>query len=104
MSFTVSEKVDINGTCLQGYVSATRRKIQSVFGKPTLKGYRHDKVTTEWAIQFDDGLVATLYDYKRYSAGSPKMDEEYGWHIGGHDRAAVDRVRETLESGEWRLI
>ena len=52
------------------------------------------KVTTEWIARFDDGAVATVYDWKRYDEGAPGMDEVYDWHIGGTDGTGVaDRIR-----------
>lgn len=100
--FRVDDTVDVNGTSLVGSIEITRREIEVVFGKPTYRGDRYDKVTCEWTIQFDDGTVATIYDWKRYSDGTPKMDEKYDWHIGGHSTAAEDYVRDYLN--EWALV
>jgi hypothetical protein len=94
MGFT-TENVSIDGTWLQGYMTATRREIEITFGEPYLWG-EGDKVTTEWAIQFDDGTIATIYDWKRYEMGAPAMDERIEWNIGGRDHIAVDRVKDAL--------
>lgn len=102
MKFTVSEDVDINGTSLRGEVVATRKQIEAVFGKPTYRGDRYDKVTCEWDVEFEDGTVASIYDWKRYSDGSPKMSEEYEWHIGGATELAVEYVKACLS--EWALV
>lgn len=76
---------EIAGVSLVGYITTTRRHIESVFGAPTWDTPSPDgKVTTEWNLEFEDGTVATIYDYKRYEEGAPALDEVYEWHIGGH--------------------
>jgi hypothetical protein len=89
MKFT--KNADANGTSLVGYVRTTYAKIVEVFGEPDHRG--GDKTTVEWALQFDDGTVATIYDWKEYR--TPK--EVYDWHIGGFSKYAQDRVVDTLK-------
>lgn len=91
-----------NGTSLQGYVTETFRTLAETFGSPESLGVE-DKITVEWAIQFEDGTVATIYDWKRYELGAPGLDEVYEWHIGGHTLSAVDRVVTALEDESFRL-
>lgn len=91
MQFT-TENVDVNGTSLRGYIKTTRAAIEAVFGAPD-ETY-DDKVTTEWDIQFEDGTIATIYDWKLGFA--PGMDEKYEWHIGGKSFDAVERVEQAL--------
>jgi hypothetical protein len=98
MNFT-TDNVDPNGTWLQGYMEATRREIEAVFGKPFYEtDDTFDKVTTEWVIQFEDGTIATVYDWKRYEEGAPSMDERTTWNIGGRDQIAVDHVTHAVKS------
>lgn len=95
MGFT-TDNVEINGTWLQGHLpNATRRELEAVFGEPQFWG-EGDKVTTEWAIRFDDGTVATIYDWKRYEMGAPAMDERITWNVGGKTPIAVERVEDAL--------
>ena len=90
IQFVNSSKVSINGTCLQGYIETTYDELVSVFGEPTtLKG---DKVTVEWKIQFSDGTVASIYDWKL--SETPK--EYYPWHIGGCTRNAVNYINKCM--------
>lgn len=99
MLFTTIE-ADINGTSLQGEFIATRAEIEAVFGQPTYSTQDEwEKVTTEWDITFSDGTVATIYDWKRYEMGAPKMHESYQWHIGGHTSHAVSLVIQTMKEG-----
>ena len=83
------------GTSLQGYVEATRSFLELLLGEPTEYG-EGDKVTTEWAVEFDNGVIATIYDWKRYEMGAPEMDEVIEWHIGGNGNEAVYQVCELL--------
>lgn len=91
----------LDGTHLQGYVGADRRTLEQVFGEPHEfvqdDGMWDGKVTTEWIIQFADGAVATVYDWKRYGQGSPALDEFITWHIGGHrESGVVERIKDLL--------
>ena len=96
-TFTNSTSVNIHMTHLQGSIVATRREIEAVFGAPTVEG-EFDKTTTEWRLQFDDGTVATIYDWKRYDLGAPAMDERITWNIGGHAAQAYFRVADAMLS------
>lgn len=97
ITFENSEDVDIIGTSLRGYITATRNDIAAVFGEPTFDGSRYeDKVTTEWYLEFSDGTVASIYDWKRYEDGQPAGDEVIQWNIGGKTNRAVDLVEEFM--------
>jgi hypothetical protein len=90
------EASDSNGTHLQGDVTATKRDLKGLLGKPLFESfYADDKVLTEWIIEFKDGMVATLYDWK---LDEPlQMDDNYAWHIGGHKKEVVERVRQLIK-------
>ena len=82
--------VSTSGSCLQGYIETTYDELVDVFGEPTkLKG---DKVNVEWTIQFSDGTVATIYDWKQ-----PETPMEYyPWHIGGFTHRAAKLVTNCM--------
>lgn len=83
-----------NGTSLQGYVTCDYAKLVEVFGKPTYgPDDRGDKVTCEWCIEFEDGSVATIYDWKEYETPFGT----YSWHIGGKNTRAAWNVQDLLE-------
>ena len=91
----------VSGTHLHGYITATRDEIEAVFGKPTIaNGDPDDKVTTEWYLIFEDGTVATIYDWKRYGLGAPYNDERIEWNVGGHD----DRARRCIANAMSRQV
>jgi hypothetical protein len=86
--------IDVNFTSLQGYIQATRAQLEKVFGIADCQ--IGDRTTTEWQVQFENGTVATLYDWKEERA--PGMTESYNWHIGGVDRQAVERVHDAFRA------
>jgi hypothetical protein len=91
MKFTTD--ANRNGTCLQGYITAYFHQLVEVFGEPELGG---DKTTAEWALTFEDGTIATIYDWKEYATPMG----EYRWHIGGHSPAAVWAVIDAFEAAK----
>jgi hypothetical protein len=90
ITFENSPKVSINGTCLQGYIETTYDELVKVFGKPTELGGCY-KVTVEWTLQFSDGTVASIYDWKL----SETPMGTYRWHIGGKSQHAVNLVHQV---------
>ena len=92
----------VNGTHLQGYVFATYDEIKAILGEPN-DGPDADidgKVTCEWIIEFEDGTVATIYDWKTYS-GTPRAG--YEWHVGGKSTRVV-RIVEEMLAGDHYLV
>lgn len=77
-----------NGTHLEGYVNAHYHQLVEAFGEPTYTS-GGDKTTVEWIIEFEDGEVATIYDWKQYDTPFG----EYDWHIGGFNNSVVERVQ-----------
>ena len=92
MKFIQSDWPDANGTSLQGYMRATYAQLVERFGQPEGGG---DKTTVEWCLKFEDGTVATIYDWKEYE--TPMY--EYDWHIGGKSERAVARVKSAFRQG-----
>lgn len=86
------------GTSLRGYVTTTLGKLIDTFGQPEYYG-EGDKVTVDFSILFDDGTVATIYDWKRYEMGTPALDEVFQYNIGGHSLEAVILVKQALGQG-----
>ena len=102
MDFIKQDIFAASRTHLQGYVFATYAEIEAILGKPN-EGPDSDidgKVTCEWILEFEDGTVATIYDWKTYS-GTPRAG--YEWHVGGESAKAVRLVEEML-AGEHYLV
>lgn len=93
MQFT--KNADVNMTYLQGEVLTTYGDLVRVLGEPDIgpNGDPGEKVTCKWCLQFEDGTIATVYDWKTHGR-TPRGT--YDWHIGGHSKKAVDRVMEIL--------
>ncbi len=89
-AFINSDLVEANGTSLKGFIMATYDQLVEIFGEPTYKG--GDKTTAEWKLQFYDGTVATIYDWKMYDTPLG----QYDWHIGGYDIQSVNLVHDAF--------
>lgn len=90
------------GTCFQGDFEAKYNEIVEVFGKPTSAGDGY-KMDVCWELMFEDGTVATIYDWKsgKNYNGREGISAKRNtfWHIGGHSEEAVKRVFEELKIG-----
>ena len=87
-------KISINGTCLQGYITCPFKKLVETFGNPMTGDF--DKTDAEWNITFDDGTIATIYNWKNgknYCGDEGQEIEEItDWNIGGYSRNACVEV------------
>jgi hypothetical protein len=88
-----------NMTHLQGSTRVTYQRLVEIFGDPEPGG---DKTDVEWTILFDDGTVATIYNWKdgRNYCGANGLDPEdiQSWHIGGHEFKAYLLVSDTINA------
>ena len=84
----------VNGTCLVTEIIVGYDILVSKFGPPisTTDAYKTD---AEWDIEFEDGTVATIYNWKdgKNYCGDRGLEVEdiKEWHIGGHNNKV----------GEW---
>jgi len=86
--------IDINMTSLQGHMTVDFQNLVKVFGES--KTDLMDKTDAEWTIEFEDGTIASIYNYKtghNYlgSSGTP-VEKIIDWHIGGHNKKAFKLV------------
>ncbi|MFA6570161.1 MAG: hypothetical protein WCT77_02890 [Bacteroidota bacterium] len=95
----VSKLVKTENTGLVGYVNISYDHLVIAFGKPTSqRPSGDDKVRIIWDIEFEDGTVATIYDWKNYGKSVKWVKENFTeWHIGGNDKYAVDKVLAILK-------
>jgi len=81
-----SDSADTNGTCLQGYICASYKSLVTKLGPPS-DNYDDYKSDAEWHIEFEDGAVATIYNWKdgkNYCGDEGlELSEITEWHIGG---------------------
>lgn len=92
-------EIDYDGTCLVDEIKCPYRILKAIFGKPK-KGDDY-KTDAEWVIKFDDGKVATIYNYKdgknyngKHGIATTKLTD---WHIGGRDEDVANRVKKIIE-------
>lgn len=90
MKFESATNRQANGTSLQGYVETTYNQLFELFGEPQGAG---DKTSAEWILEFADGTIATIYDWKTNKTPMGK----YSWHVGGFNKQAVFLVQQTLQ-------
>lgn len=89
----------VNGTGLSGYIDISYADLVAKLGESTdyFDNYKSD---AEWVIQFGNGRIATIYNYKdgRNYMGAEGKDKEdiRGWHIGGKGQAVLISVSELF--------
>jgi major membrane immunogen (membrane-anchored lipoprotein) len=92
--------INVNCTSLQGYINCTYDDLTATLGYPLEDGFDDYKSDAEWTIEFDDGTVATVYNYKngKNYLGDEGTDVCYieQWHIGGRDETAVQKVQDLI--------
>ena len=99
MKFT--NQANINMTGLKGEFPICYAELVEIFGAPDYgPNSDMDKTTCEWRLQFEDGTVASIYDYK---VGYTPMGE-YEWHISGHDAKAYTHVVDTIIMHRDKLV
>jgi hypothetical protein len=98
MKFETGQFVNTNMCCLVGTAEASYDRIVEAFGAPTYDEPSGDgKVDIEWNIEFDDGTVATIYNWKDFDGGfRARESSSYTWHIGGRSQTSKLLVAEVL--------
>jgi hypothetical protein len=91
----------MNFSSLKGEFPITFAELVEIFGKPKYGPNADlDKTTCEWALEFEDGTRASIYDYK--TPFTPMG--EYEWHIGGFDAEAYTRVVDEIMHHRDKLV
>jgi hypothetical protein len=97
MKFKTHNEKDINisGTSLVEEIDASYEKLVEKFGDPD-EGDAY-KVDAMWKIEFEDGKVATIYNYKdgkNYNGDEGlETTKIRDWYIGGYDNTdVVERI------------
>lgn len=91
--------INTSGTHLMGRINLPFHKITSALGDPIrFNADEGDgKVRIEWDIKFQDGEIATIYDWKEYKR---RPEDVTDWHIGGRSFEVVQRVYDILREGK----
>ena len=82
-----------------GDLELSFEKLIGTFGEPNFgsDGYKTD---VEWGIEFDDGTLASIYNYKN----GKNYNGQYGldvedirhWSIGGFDKKSYNKVMDAV--------
>jgi len=82
--------INTDGTSLAGTIMADYNDIVTLFGEPLRE--MSEKTQANWELHFDDGLVATIYDWKEMS----EPEDVMAWNVGSFDKdkgAVMERMR-----------
>lgn len=97
---TIKPTFEINGTSFKGQLKISYDALVSVFGKEHIEGDEFDKILCEWAFEFPDKTVATIYNWKdgkNYDPVDGKDKEDIDiWHVGGKDTLAFHYINLLL--------
>jgi len=92
------------GTCLQGYLTASYDEIVKKYGKP-IKGI--DLLLVEWIIEWEDGVVGTIYNWKngKNYLGEYVLEIENikEWNIGGNNKIVEKRINDDVKNS-WPIF
>ena len=99
-SFTQKPDRSIQGTFNVGNLDGiTYQELVKTFGPPTRNNSADNKVQVEWIIrfvnQFDDEVIATIYDWKRYGVIPESINY---WNVGGKRNEALWLVKEAIHT------
>lgn len=87
-----------NMTHMVGVVYPSYDQLVRLFGPPTSNGDPF-KTDAMWDVEFSDGTVATIYNWKNGPAfGGPPVEQIKTWNVGGHGPKALTRVRSAVTS------
>lgn len=91
MKYQKAHPEQLNMSAYQGYAIVEYDKLVELFGEP--ERFQEGKVQAEWLIEFDDGVVASIYDWKE----DIKPEAVKIWHVGGHEKHALWNVLEMIK-------
>ena len=98
----MEKTTNVGGTFLQGYIKATYEQLLKAFGEPHDPDGDTYKTDVEWAFEFADGTVATLYNWKNgknyLGAEGLELNDIYEWNVGGNSDKAVAKLLEKLRA------
>jgi pullulanase/glycogen debranching enzyme len=99
----MEKTTNVGGTFLQGYIKASYDQLVKTFGEPHDPNGDNYKTDVEWAFEFADGTVATLYNWKNGKnylgeAEGLELNDIYEWHVGGFSDKAVAKLLEKLRA------
>ena len=94
------QHINISGTGgLARLTNLSYARIVEMFGEPSSQ-YDDFKSDAEWMIKFDDGEVATIYNWKNgrnyCGPSAPLVEDIREWNVGGKNTDVVLRLHQLL--------
>lgn len=90
------EFINVSGTSYKGEIKTTYKKLVDVFGEPG-KGSADGKTDVNWKIEFDNGEVANIYNWKNgVKYGNTNIESINEWNIGGYKSSVVKLIEELI--------
>jgi hypothetical protein len=93
------KSTSLNGTHYLGLIHVDYDLLISKLGKPS-DSYDDYKSDAEWTIEFEDGNIATIYNWKNgknyNGAGGLPVEQIKEWHIGGANVCVVEWVEDYV--------
>ncbi len=99
----MEKTTNVGGTFLRGYIKASYEQLVKTFGEPHDPDGDNYKTDVEWAFEFADGTIATLYNWKNGKnylgeAEGLELNDIYEWNVGGNSDKAVAKLLEKLRA------
>lgn len=88
----LDKTIDTNMSHLQGFITAHYSELIDSFGEPLPR--QDGKTRAEWHVEFGDGTVAAIYDWKT----EEPLGSLQRWNIGGFKPEAVELVELAIET------
>tara|TARA_R100000808_G_scaffold14980_1_gene35026 strand:- start:1231 stop:1533 length:303 start_codon:yes stop_codon:yes gene_type:complete len=92
------KEINFMGTSYVGEIIVNYNKLVDVFGKS--QSWDDYKTDAHWTIEFEDGEIATIYNWKngvnylgKEGSSTSKIKE---WNIGGRSSDVVERIKSLL--------
>ena len=84
---------------LYGYLYTTYDELVKALGAPTYDEPSGDnKIKVEWYIEFSDGSVVAIYDWKNYDKTVEQVKEtETTWNVGGNTLSYTNLIQVLVE-------
>ena len=99
----MEKTTNVGGIFLRGYIKASYDQLVKAFGEPHDPDGDNYKTDVEWAFEFADGTIATLYNWKNGKnylgeAEGLELNDIYEWNVGGNSDKAVAKLLEKLRA------
>lgn len=99
MNYKKATTKDTVGTSFKGDLKTTYNILIDTFGKPHETDL--DKIQAEWRFKFEDGTVATIYDWKEYETPINNVTD---WHVGGNSKKAAFYINAIVNKNYRDLV